>query len=72
MKEQSENIEQAGSASEAKQEKRQKRGETPRQQIHKAKKVTPRRFSAEDKIGCKWRSKTEAGGSRKVKHLMDL
>ena len=51
MKEQSEAIEQAGSASAAKQEKRQKRGETPQQQIRKAKKVTRRRFSAEDKIG---------------------
>ena len=51
MKEQSEDIGQAGSASEAKQEKRQKRGETAQQQIRKAKKVTRRRFSAEDKIG---------------------
>lgn len=51
MKEQSEAIEQAGSGSEAQQEKRQKRGETPQQQIRKAKKVTRRRFSAEDKIG---------------------
>ncbi len=51
MKEQSEAIEQAGSASEAEQEKRQKRGETPQQPIRKAKKVTRRRFSTEDKIG---------------------
>ena len=51
MKEQSEAIEQAGSASAAKQEKRQKRGETPQQHIRKAKKVTRQRFSAEDKIG---------------------
>jgi len=51
MKEQSEAIEQAGSASEAKQEKRQKRGAPPQQQIRKAKEVTRRRFSAEDKIG---------------------
>ena len=28
----------------------QKRGETPRQQIHRAKKAARRRFSAEDKI----------------------
>ncbi len=51
MKEQSGAIEQAGSASEAKQEKGEKRGETPQQQIRKAKKLTRRRFSAEDKIG---------------------
>jgi len=51
MKEQSEAIEQADSASETKQERRQKRGETAQQQIRKAKKVTRRRFSAEDKIG---------------------
>ena len=51
MKEHSEAIEQAGSASAAKQERRQKRGETAQQQIRKAKKVTRRRFSAEDKIG---------------------
>ena len=51
MKEHSEAMEQAGSTSETKQEKRQKRGETPQQQIRKAKKVTRRRFSAADKIG---------------------
>lgn len=51
MKEQSEDMEQAGSASAAKQKQGQKRGETARQQIRKAKKLTRRRFSAEDKIG---------------------
>ncbi len=51
MKEHGEEIEQARGASEAKHEKPKKRGETAQQQIRKAKKVTRRRFSAEDKIG---------------------
>ena len=51
MKEHSEEIEQGRGASEAKEEKPKKRGETPQQQIRKAKKVTRRGFSAEDKIG---------------------
>jgi len=51
MKEHSEEIEQAGSASEGKEQRAKQRGETPRQQIRKAKQVTRRRFSAEDKIG---------------------
>ncbi len=51
MKEHGEEIEQARGASEAKEEKPNKRGETAQQQIRKAKKVTRRRFSAEDKVG---------------------
>ena len=51
MKEHSEEIEQGRGGSEAREEKPKKRGETAQQQIRKAKKVTRRRFSAEDKIG---------------------
>ena len=51
MKEHNEEIEQARGASEAKQERAKRRGETAQQQLRKAQQVTRRRFSAEDKIG---------------------